>query len=161
MQIAKNKVATFDYELKDENGVLIDSSEGHQGMVYLHGADNIVPGLENAMEGKSIKDSFSVVVQAEEGYGVHNASMVQTVPLEMFGDSEVTIGAQFHAENPEGDPVAITVKEINDTEVVIDGNHPLAGINLHFDITVTDVRDATAEELAHGHAHGIGSGHDH
>jgi FKBP-type peptidyl-prolyl cis-trans isomerase SlyD len=161
MQIVKDKVATFDYELKDENGVVLDTSEGHQGMVYLHGADNIVPGLETAMEGKTIKDSFSVVVQAEEGYGLHNESMIQTVPMKMFDGAEVAVGAQFHAENPEGEPIAITVKEVNGDDVVIDGNHPLAGVNLHFDIIVTDVRDATTEELAHGHAHGVGSEHNH
>jgi len=161
MQITKDKVATFDYELKDEEGVVIDSSEGHTGMVYLHGADNIVPGLENAMEGKSVKDSFSVVVPAEEGYGLRHDSMIQTVALEMFEGADVVVGAQFHAENPEGQPIAITVKEVNGNDVVIDGNHPLAGVKLHFDITVTDIRDATAEELAHGHAHGAGSEHHH
>lgn len=161
MQITKDKVATFDYVLKDETGTVIDSSEGHAGMVYLHGANNIVPGLEKALEGKSTGDTLQTVVSAEEGYGERSEAMMQTVPKEAFGDAEVTVGAQYHAESPEGEPIAITVKEINNDEVVIDGNHPLAGVNLHFDVTVTDVRDATEEELAHGHAHGPDGHHHH
>ena len=160
MQISKDKVATFDYVLKDDNDVVIDSSEGHSGMAYLHGADNIIPGLEKALEGKSSGDSLNVVIPPEEGYGLRNEAMLQTVSIETFGEAEVTVGTQYHAENPEGDPIAITVMEINNEEVVIDGNHPLAGINLHFDVTITDVRDALEEELAHGHVHGP-DGHHH
>ena len=160
MQISKDKVATFDYVLKDDNDVVIDSSEGHSGMAYLHGADNIIPGLEKALEGKSSGDSLNVVIPPEEGYGLRNETMLQTVSIEVFGEAEVTVGTQYHAENPEGDPIAITVMEINNEEVVIDGNHPLAGINLHFDLKITDVRDASEEELAHGHVHGP-DGHHH
>jgi len=161
MQISKDKVATFDYVLKDDNDVVIDSSEGHSGMVYLHGAENIIPGLEKALEGNSSGDSLNVVIPPEEGYGIRNEAMMQTVSIEVFGEAEVKVGAQYHAESPEGDPIAITVMEVNQEEVVIDGNHPLAGINLHFDVTVTDVRDATAEELEHGHAHGPDGHHHH
>jgi FKBP-type peptidyl-prolyl cis-trans isomerase SlyD len=160
MQISENKVVTIDYTLKDDTGNVIDSSQGGPGLAYLHGASNIIPGLENALAGKNQGDSVNVSVQPEEAYGQRDDSMIQTVPSDMFEGTEVQVGAQYQAMTPEGHPLTITVMEIKDDGVVIDGNHPLAGQTLHFDVTITEVRDATKEELDHGHVHGPG-GHDH
>ena len=160
MQISENKVVTIDYTLKDDAGNVIDSSQGGPGLAYLHGASNIIPGLENALTGKNQGDSVNVSVQPEEAYGQRDDSMIQTVPSDMFEGTEVQVGAQYQAMTPEGHPLTITVMEIKDDGVVIDGNHPLAGQTLHFDVTVTEVRDATQEELDHGHVHGPG-GHEH
>lgn len=161
MQIGKNSVVTINYTLKGDDGQVIDSSDGGEPMAYLHGAENIIPGLENALEGKAKGDALSVAVSPEEGYGEHNESMVQSVGREMFeGVDDIHVGAQYHAASPEGHPVMITVVEIGDENVVIDGNHPLAGMNLNFDVEVMDIRDATEEELSHGHVHGP-EGHQH
>jgi len=160
MQISENKVVTIDYTLKDDNGNVLDSSQGGPGLAYLHGASNIIPGLEKALSGKAQGDSLNVSVAPEEAYGQRDDSMIQTVPREMFEGADVQVGAQYHASTPEGQPITITVVEVKDDGVVIDGNHPLAGQTLHFDVTVSDVREATEEELAHGHVHGPG-GHHH
>ncbi|MDH5407908.1 MAG: peptidylprolyl isomerase [Gammaproteobacteria bacterium] len=161
MQIGKNTVVTIDYTLKDDEGQIIDTSEGAEPLAYLHGAENIIPGLENALEGKAAGDSLSVSVKPEEAYGVHDESKVQSVSKEMFeGIDEINVGAQYHAADPDGNNITITVVEVTDDNVVIDGNHPLAGMNLNFDVTVVDIRDASEEELSHGHVHGPG-GHHH
>jgi FKBP-type peptidyl-prolyl cis-trans isomerase SlyD len=101
-----------------------------------------------------------VSVAPAQGYGEQNDSMIQTVPREMFEGVEVEVGAQYHAMTPEGHPITVTVVEVKDSEVTIDGNHPLAGQTLHFDVTITEVRDASEEEITHGHVHGAG-GHQH
>ncbi len=160
MQISDNKVVTIDYTLKDDAGTVLDSSAGGPGLAYLHGASNIIPGLEKALAGKTQGDSLNVSINPAEAYGERDDSMIQTVPRDMFEGTEIQVGAQYHAMTPEGHPVTITVKDIKDDGVVIDGNHPLAGQTLHFDVTITDVRDATQEELDHGHVHGPG-GHQH
>jgi FKBP-type peptidyl-prolyl cis-trans isomerase SlyD len=161
MQISRHKVATIDYTLTDDSGEVIDSSAGSPGLAYLHGEQNIIPGLENALEGKIAGDSLKVTVAPEEGYGVRDDTKVVTVPHDMFENaSEVQVGARFYAQSPEGQQIAITVVEVREEDIVVDGNHPLAGQNLHFDVTVTDVRDASEEEISHGHVHGPG-GHDH
>ena len=161
MQISTNKVVTIDYTLKDDDGNVIDSSEGGPGLTYLHGANNIIPGLENALAGKSVGDSLSVKIEPQDGYGEHDESKIQPVPKEMFdGAGEIEVGMDYYAQGPSGEMLTITVIQITDEHIVVDGNHPLAGQNLNFDVSVTDIRDASEEELEHGHVHGPG-GHHH
>lgn len=160
MQIAKHKVVTIDYVLKDDQQNVLDSSEGAGGLSYLHGAFNIVPGLETALEGKTLNDEFSVRIEPAEAYGERDAEKVQTVPKDMFGDANIQVGAQYHAQGPDGDALVITVTDVSEAGVTVDGNHPLAGIALNFDVKVTELRDATEEEIEHGHVHGAG-GHHH
>lgn len=159
MTIADKKVVTIDYVLTDDSGQILDKSEDGQ-FAYLHGADNIIPGLENALAGKSAGDEFTVAVAPEEGYGHRDDSMAQTVSIEMFESADqVVVGQQFHAQSPEGQNVMITVTNIDGDQVTIDGNHPLAGMHLNFTGKVIDVRDATEQEMEHSHVHS--QGHDH
>ncbi|MCA9116468.1 MAG: peptidylprolyl isomerase [Planctomycetaceae bacterium] len=160
MQAAKEKVVSINYELKDDQGNVIDSSEGRAPLAYLHGAGNIVVGLERELEGKSAGDSFEVCVAPADGYGERMDELVQPVPRENFPDpGEVTVGSQFQAQTPDG-PRLITVVGVDEQNVTIDANHPLAGQSLNFTGEVVDIRDPTAEELQHGHPHGPG-GHEH
>lgn len=160
MQITEHKVVTLNYTLKDNDGTLID--EANDGsFVYLHGVNSIIPGLENALTGKTSGDKMSVSIAPEEAYGERDDGRVESVPREMFpADSEIEQGMQFHAEGPDGHAIMVTVVAVEDDKVIIDGNHPLAGVGLNFDVEVMDVRDATAEEVEHGHVHGP-HGHDH
>jgi len=161
MQIDTHKVVTLNYTLKDDDGNVIDQSSD-ASFVYLHGASNIVPGLENALQGKASGDEFSVAVQPEEGYGVRDDTRVQAVPRAMFDDdAEIAPGMQFHAQGPDGGQLVVTVMQVEDDQVTVDGNHPLAGVILNFDVSVVDVRDATREEIDHGHVHGAGGHHHH
>ena len=160
MQIADKMVVTIDYTLKDDNGNILDSSNDGN-FAYLHGSNNIIPGLENALTGKSAGDEVDVTVGPAEGYGERNDSMVQAVPRDMFdSEQEIEVGMQFHAQSPEGDMVVVTVTDVDKDDITVDGNHPLAGMNLNFGVKVVDVREATAEEMDHGHVHGPG-GHQH
>ncbi len=160
MQIAENRVVTLNYTLKDNEGNIIDSADDGS-FAYLHGAANIIPGLEHALQGKSAGEELSVTIEPEQGYGERNENMTQVVPRKMFEtDDEIKIGMQFHAESPDGQPMTVTVIDVNDDEVTIDGNHPLAGTVLNFDLQILDIREATAEEQEHGHVHGAG-GHQH
>jgi FKBP-type peptidyl-prolyl cis-trans isomerase SlyD len=160
MQIAERTVASFNYTLTNDAGEVIDSSEGRSPLAYLHGAGNIVPGLEKEMAGRKAGDRFDVVVAPEEGYGQPNPMLVQVVPREAFqGVDTIEVGMEFQAQTPQG-PLSVVVSKVDADNVTVDGNHPLAGKTLHFAIEVTDVRDASVEELAHGHVHGPG-GHHH
>lgn len=160
MQIAENAVASFHYTLTDDAGQVIDSSSGREPLTYLHGSGQIVPGLEKAMEGRQAGDKFNADVSPEEGYGVHHAELLQEVPREAFqGVEDIQPGMQFQGRGPQG-AINVTVTRVADGKVFIDGNHPLAGQTLHFDVEVTGVRPASAEELQHGHVHGEG-GHHH
>lgn len=160
MQIGDRTVASFHYTLTDDAGQVIDSSNGKSPLTYLHGAGNIVPGLEKEMVGRKQGDAFEVVVPAEEGYGMPNPMMVQVVPKDAFqGVDTLEVGMEFQAETPQG-PMSVAIAKIEGDEVTVDGNHPLAGQTLHFAIEVTHVRDASLEELTHGHVHGEG-GHHH
>ncbi len=156
MNITKNSVVSFNYTLSNNEGEVLDSSEGREAFTYLQGAQMIVPGLESQMEGKSKGAKFKAVVPPEHGYGVVEPQLVQRVPKDRFGDQKVEAGMQFQA----GEHSVVTVREVTDEDVVVDGNHPLAGVTLNFDVEVTGVREATADELAHGHVHGEG-GHQH
>ena len=160
MQIEANSVVTLQYTLKDNEGNIIDQSDDGS-FLYLHGAMNIIPGLENALAGKVAGDALQVSVTPEEGYGVKDPERIQEVPKEMFeGSEEIAVGTQFHAQSPDGQAVVVTVVEVKDDVVVIDGNHALAGVDLNFDVKVMDVRAASEEEISHGHVHGE-HGHQH
>ncbi len=154
MKIADKCVALFNYTLKNDQGEVLDSSDGNP-MAYLHGEFNIVEGLEKALEGKQAGEKLSVSVEPAEAYGEFDDSLVQAVPRADFGDHPVEIGSQFHADTAIG-PRIVTVTAIHEDEVVIDANHPLAGENLNFDVEIMEVREATADELEHGHVHGEG-----
>jgi FKBP-type peptidyl-prolyl cis-trans isomerase SlyD len=160
MQIAANKVVTINYTLTDDQGQVIDSSEGREPLAYLQGASNIIPGLEKALEGKSTGDSLKVSVAPNEGYGERSDELVQEVPRNLFENADsIEPGMQFQAQSEAG-PQLVTVVGVGDESVTIDANHPLAGTTLNFDVEVVDVRDATAEEAEHGHVHGP-EGHEH
>lgn len=160
MQIENNKVVTLHYTLKDNDGTILDQSDDGS-FVYLHGAMNIIPGLEKALTGKAVGDDLSVGVAPEEAYGARDESHIQEVPKTMFEASvDIVPGMQFHAQGPNGEMLIVTVTELKDETVVVDGNHPLAGKALNFDVKIVDVRDASEEEVEHGHVHGE-HGHQH
>ncbi|HEY5604638.1 MAG TPA: peptidylprolyl isomerase [Gammaproteobacteria bacterium] len=160
MKIEANKVVSVDYTLKDDDGNILDTSQGAGPLVYLHGARNIIPGLESELNGRSVGEEISVRIPPEKAYGVRDDSMRQAVPRDMFGDGEIKLGEHYHAAGPDGGHLTVTVVDISNDEVTVDANHPLAGYHLNFDVKVVDVRDATQEELTHGHVHGPG-GHHH
>lgn len=161
MQIAANKAVSIDYTLTNDAGDVIDSSAGGAPLVYLHGAGNIIVGLEKALEGKNVGDELSVAIEPEDAYGEYSAELVATLTREMFeGVDELEVGMQFHASAPDGGMQAVTIRDIDGDDVTVDGNHPLAGQRLNFKVKVVDVREANAEEIAHGHIHGEG-GHHH
>lgn len=160
MEIANDKVVIIDYTLTDDHGNVIDTSEGRGALAYLHGAGNIVPGLENALAGKTAGDEMAVAVAPEEGYGRRDDSRTQAIPRDMFPtDEPLEPGMRFHAQSPEGGMLIVTVVSVDGDNVIVDGNHPLAGMTLNFNVKVVDVRDATAEELEHGHVHGTDDQH--
>jgi FKBP-type peptidyl-prolyl cis-trans isomerase SlyD len=161
MNISENCVASIHYTLTDGEGKVIDTSEGQEPLAYLHGAGNIIPGLEKALLGKTVGDKFNVSIPASEAYGLRDDSMVQELPSNMFsGIENIEVGMEFHAETEHGLQV-VTVTQVEGDNVVIDGNHPLAGVDLTFDVEVAEIRAASAEELEHGHAHGAGGHHHH
>ncbi len=161
MQIAANKAVSIDYTLTNDAGEVIDSSAGAAPLVYLHGAGNIISGLERALEGKKNGDHIQVLVEPGDAYGEYNPELVATLGRNMFeGVDTLEVGMQFHASAPDGGVQIVTIRDLNGDEVIVDGNHPLAGQRLSFDVKVVDVRDALPEEVAHGHIHGEG-GHHH
>ncbi len=160
MQIAEKSVVSIHYTLTNAEGNVLDSSEGQDPLAYLHGASNIIPGLENALVGKSVGDSLKVTVEPEEGYGPVRDELVQDVDRSAFsGIESIEIGMQFMAQTPWGEQ-PVTVVKVEGDNITLDGNHPLAGQTLTFDVEVVEVRAATDEEVEHGHAHGAG-GHHH
>lgn len=160
MQIAPNAVAYIHYTLTNEAGAVLDSSSGGEPLAYLHGAGNIIPGLEKALEGRQAGDKLDVTIKPEDGYGVRDEKLVQQVPRRAFqGVSDVKPGMRFHANTDHG-PAQVTVTQVQGDMVTIDGNHELAGVTLKFAVEVAKVREATSEELMHGHVHGAG-GHHH
>ena len=159
MQVTKDKVVNIEYTLKGDNGEVIDSSVGGDPLSYLHGHHGIIPGLEDALEGKAVGDKLDVTVAPAEGYGEHDVAMIQVVEKKLFEGMDVSPGMQFQAQTNQGVQV-VTVTQVEGESVTIDGNHPLAGQTLHFDVEVKEIRDASEEELAHGHVHGPG-GHQH
>ena len=160
MKIAKNTVVSFDYTLKNDNGDVLDSSEGGQPLAYLHGAGNIIPGLEEALEGRAAGDEFQVSIEAADAYGEIDDELTQVVPRNLFqGVDQIEVGMQFQAQTAEGVQV-VRIAAVEGDDVTIDANHPLAGERLHFDVNVAEVREASSEELEHGHVHSEeGCGH--
>lgn len=157
--VTTGKVVSLHYTLTDDDGRVLDSSSGGDPLHYLHGADNIVPGLEQQLSGKAVGDSLKAVVPPELGYG-ERIGAPRPVPREAFPeDIELEEGMQIVAQGPDGDVIPLWIVGVDDQEVLVDRNHPLAGVTLHFDVKVMAVRDATAAELAHGHPHGH-DGHD-
>lgn len=160
MKIAKNKVVAIDYILTDPKGEVLDKSSKGQPLHYIQGAGNIIPGLEKALEGKSAGDTLKARIPHAEAYGPRDEDLLQEIPREHFSEiKELRVGMELEAESEEGVRV-ITVTKVEDDKVTVDANHPLAGMDLTFDVTVVEVRDATAEEVSHGHVHGPG-GHHH
>ena len=161
MLVDADKVVLIHYTLTDDSGEVLDTSSGREPLAYLHGKGNIIPGLESALMGKKAGEKLNVQVEPAEGYGERDEQLVQDVPRQAFENvGEVNPGMQFQAQTPQGQTRIVTVTQVADDVVTVDANHPLAGARLTFDVEITEVRDATAEELAHGHVHGPG-GHDH
>ena len=156
MQITHHKVASIHYTLTDNAGNVLDSSDGREPLNYLHGAGNLIPGMEEGLEGKSKGAKFNIKVSPEKGYGEKDPKLTQQVPRSAFGDQKVEVGTQFQTDRGQ----VVTVTKVGLDGVTVDGNHPLAGVELNFAVEVMDVRDASAEEISHGHVHGPG-GHHH
>mgnify|MGYP000606095157 CR=1 FL=1 len=162
MKISSDKVVSMHYTLTDDKNTVLDSSSGTEPLVYLHGHGGIIPGLEEALEGKSKGEKLKVTIPAEKAYGPKRDQLLQKVPRGQFPDPEkLEVGMSFQVDSSQG-PQIFTVTALTPQEVTVDGNHPLAGLTLHFEVAIEDVRAATAEELQHGHAHGPhGHGHAH
>jgi FKBP-type peptidyl-prolyl cis-trans isomerase SlyD len=160
MEIGKDTVVSIDYRLHLGDGKIIEESEPGEPLVYLHGYEEIVPGLEKALEGRKVGESLKAQVSPAEGYGEYDPEGVEEVPREDFPpDMELEAGGIVSATDEEGDEVDFLVREVRPKTVLVDFNHPLAGKTLHFEVTVREVRAATQEELEHGHAHGPGDAH--
>lgn len=163
--VADGKVVSIKYILRNGDGEVLDQSEPGDPLFYLHGQGNIVPGLERQLAGKSVGDRVAASVAPEEGYGARNEAGVQRVPRAAFGDIPLEVGMDLLTEDEQGRPMPLWVKSVGQDTVEIDFNHPLAGVTLNFSVEIVAVRDATADELAHGHAHGPtgheGHGHHH
>lgn len=160
MQVARDTVVHIHYTLRNEAGQVLDSSDGGEALAYLHGHGNLIPGLERALEGKASGDKLNVKVTPGEAYGEHDPALVQDVPRSAFqGIDDVKIGMRFQAQSNQG-PRTVVVTGVSGDQVTVDGNHPLAGQPLNFEVEVAEVRAATNEELEHGHVHGPG-GHHH
>src|SRR5512142_2154183 len=161
MKIEKGRVVDLDYSLHLGDGEVVDRSDPGEPLTYLHGEGEIVPGLENALEGMEAGQKKQVVVSPGDGYGDRDPDRVQRVPRKAFPAGFVPeVGMELSAQGPEGDEIPFVVQRVEPDAVTIDLNHPLAGRTLSFDVTVREVRDSTAEERAHGHAHGP-DGHEH
>jgi len=161
MQITDKLAVSIHYILTNDAGEQLDSSRNEDPMVYLHGSGQIIPGLESALAGKTVGEKFKVTVSPEDAYGEQRDDMFQVVPKSMFKDmGELEVGMQFHADASQGVNV-VTVSKIDGEDVTIDGNHPLAGEALTFDVEVMDMRPATDDEIKHQHIHGEGCDHDH
>ncbi len=161
MKIMEKSVVTFDYTLTGPDGRELDSSKSRGPMAYLHGVRGIIPGLEAEMTGKTAGESFRVTVEAEQAYGPHNPALTQIVPRGNFPPNQMLmVGQQFQAEGPNGQPIHVRIAGLDGENVIVDANHPLAGMALTFEINIVSVRQATDEEIAHGHVHGPG-GHHH
>ena len=163
MKIENNKAITLNYTLKDDKGETIDESN-NSSFIYLHGANNIIPGLEESLTGRVKDDKFDLVIKPENAYGEYNPKFTQTVDRGMFDTAEagdLEVGMQFQSQSEDGAMMVITISEISGDQVTIDGNHPLAGITLHYNVHIAEVRDATEEEISHGHIHSHGESCGH
>lgn len=159
--IAENKVVSFHYVLKDDDGKVLDESGGDEPLMYLHGHDGIVVGLERKLTGRKVGDKLDVVVEPADGYGERDPQALRKIPRDAFpDDAPLDVGISFFVETPDGQVAPLWVVGVEGDSVSCDFNHPLAGVRLHFSVEIVDIRDATSEELEHGHAHGP-HGHGH
>jgi len=159
LMIGKNAVVSINYTLTNDAGEVMDTSEGREPLTYLHGANNLIPGLEKEMEGKTTGQNFKVTIPPAEAYGESNPELIQTLSKEMFkGVDKVEPGMGFTAQGPQGEQ-HIVVTAVDGDQVTIDANHPMAGKTLHFAVEIVNVRDASEEEIEHGHVHD--GSHDH
>jgi len=160
MVVTKDKIVAIDFTLKDSAGQVLDDSDDGQPLSYLHGVGMLLEGLESALEGKAAGDTLQVIVEPNRGFGEFDDVKRKQVRRSEFAEIEdLAVGMQFRV-NAEDEFVVVTVVDVNDDEVTVDGNHQLAGVTLHFDVKVREIRDATEEEIEHGHPHGPG-GHEH
>ena len=162
LKIADDHAVTIHYTLTNNKGEILDTSVDGEPLTYLHGAGNIIPGLEDGLVGKVKGDKANVVVQPQEGYGMRHLELIQDVPRAAFGaGAKLEVGMVFQAQGAGGEVRRVAITAINGDSITIDGNHPLAGEVLNFAVTVEDVRTATQEELDHGHVHGSDGHHHH
>lgn len=152
-------MVSIHYTLTDNNGSVLDSSAGRQPLTYLQGVGQLIPGMEEGLEGKSAGEKLNLKISPEKGYGIKDENLIQQVPISAFGGQEVKAGMQFEAGNDQQRYI-VTITQVENDTVTVDGNHPLAGLELNFDVELLSVRAATADEIAHGHVHGEG-GHHH
>jgi FKBP-type peptidyl-prolyl cis-trans isomerase SlyD len=160
MQIEQNKVVTLHYTMKDDQGAVLESTENREPLAYIQGTQTILPALENLLEGKNVGESFQIRVPMDEAFGPRREELVRIVNREQFSpDVEIKPGQEFYYLDENDEVISVTVMQVNGDDITIDYNHPFAGLNLNFDIRIMDVRDATTEELEHGHVHGPGGVH--
>ena len=160
LMIGQNSVVSMHYTLKNGDGDVMDSSEGKSPMVYLHGANNLIPGLEAELTGKATGASFNATISPENAYGEFNQDFIQVISKSMFqGVESVEVGMAFVAQGEGGAQRQVRVTAVEGDDVTIDANHPLAGQTLHFEVEVVDVREATEQEIEHGHVRTDGADH--
>jgi FKBP-type peptidyl-prolyl cis-trans isomerase SlyD len=155
MKITKHSVAAIHYTLTDTSGNILDSSAGRDPLYYLHGEGNLIPGMEEGLEGQQKGNKLKLKISPDKGYGVRDEKLIQKLPRTAFGGERVEKGMQFQANNG----TVVTVTDVSLDSVTVDGNHALAGVELNFDVEVIEVRTATPDEVAHGHVHGPGGHH--
>jgi FKBP-type peptidyl-prolyl cis-trans isomerase SlyD len=162
MKICKNKVVVLHYAVSDTEDTLIDSSYDDKPLAVIHGTGYLIPGLEDALVDHQVGDKFDVEVAAAQAYGERFEDYVQTVPKSLFaGIDDLAVGSQLRASTDDGEQTVIVI-DVQDDDITVDGNHPLAGLDLKFEVDILEIRDATEEELAHGHVHAEGGcGHNH
>lgn len=161
LTIQKNHVVSIDYTLKNDEGTVLDTSSGSSPLVYLHGSGALISGMETGLEGKSEGADFSISITPDDAYGNHDKNLLHQIDRkELAHLPDLAIGMELEVQTEEGSPLIMTIVELSDDIVVLDGNHPLAGQTLHFEIQVRNIREASAEEISHGHVHGPG-GHQH
>lgn len=160
MKVAKNAVVSMHYTLTMDDGTEVDSSVGGEPLVFLFGSGEIIPGLENALQGKATGDQLKVKIAPTDGYGEYDKNLTRTVPRKAFqSTNDLAVGMQFEAMTEDG-PVVMSITKVEGDNITVDANHPLAGKNLNFDVKIVAIREATKDEVTHGHAHGA-HGHDH
>lgn len=152
MKISKHSIVSIHYELTNDSGETLDSSEGQDPLTYLHGTGSLIPGLERELEGKQVGDDLTAVITPADGYGEQDDTLIRDIPRSAFGDvDDLSPGMQFQGGGEGEAPQVFTITKITGDQVTVDGNHPLAGMTLKFDVSIESIRDATSEELDHGH----------
>jgi FKBP-type peptidyl-prolyl cis-trans isomerase SlyD len=161
MSVEMKKVITFNFTVKDKEGLVLDSSENKEPLSYLSGTNSILPKLEETLSGMIIGSKKNVKIAANDAYGEYKEEAVQTVKKEQFPqEAQLVVGARYVANSPDGAQMPFVITDVKEDDITVDFNHPLAGKDLEFDVELVDVRDATPEEMQHGHVHGPG-GHNH